>query len=389
VLLGLGFAAGLFGALEVAARVQQRWKMAGLPTYKPRHVFDFSRFYRVNPDYRSRNVRVNSAGFRNDEETTEEKPPNVYRIVLLGGSQVWGEDSSLFPDVTIDNRETIAAHLENVLNERAAKAKTPRRFQVVNAGVVGYRLYQELTYFDQRIAAFHPDMLIAIDGHNDLDALDLGLPPYTHRNEAGYERALNHPTLFDLARQIERYAEEWSLFVRKVAGRLSDRVNESRREQENAEHRGVSDDAFARWLADYCDTVLRLNASAQIAGARALFVVQPEALAERAKPLTPVEKQVVEHWGNYRWLHTVARDRLIGAMRNLAHDRGVWFEDVSDLFSADTEQVYLDYTHLTSTGALRFATRLADVIQNEAFQCDSRTNALVPGCSATVGSSHG
>jgi hypothetical protein len=365
--------------------------MGGLPTYKPRHLFDFSRFYRVNPEYRSRNVRVNSAGFRNDEEITEEKPPNVYRIVLLGGSLVWGEDSSLFPDVSIDNRETIAAHLEHVLNERAAKAQAARRFQVVNAGVVGYRLYQELIYFDQRIAAFHPDMLIAIDGHNDLDALDLGLPPYTHRNEGGYERALNHPTLFDLAMQIEHYFEDKSLFVRKVGARLSEGVNESRREQESTERavRDVSDVAFARWLADYCSTVRRLNASAQIADARALFVVQPEALAERTKLLTPVEKKVVERWASYRWLHTVARDRLIGAMRDLAHNRGVWFEDVSDLFSAEPEQVYLDYTHLTSIGALRLATRLADVIHTEVFQCDSRTNATVPVCSGKVGSSQG
>ncbi len=366
VLLGLGFAAAFVGVLEIAARVEQRWKMGGLPTYKPRHLFDFSRFYRVNPEYRSRTVRVNSAGFRDDEEISEEKPQNVYRIFLLGGSQVWGADSSL-SDVFIDNRETIAAHLEVVLTDRAAKAGIRCRIQVVNAGVVGYRLYQELTYFDQRLAAFHPDLVIAIDGHNDLDALKLGLSPYHHKNEADYERALNHPTIFDLARQGERYLEEKSVFARKLGSRLSERVNESRRESEDADFSmpGVSDVEFARWLADYRDTVLRLDASVRIAGARALFVVQPEALAEREKPLTPVEKKVFEQWASYRWLHTVARDRLIEAMRELAVNRAVWFEDVSGIFRAETEQVYLDYTHLTSLGALRLATRLADVIQAE------------------------
>lgn len=67
----------LFVAAEVATRVEQYMKMGALPTYKPRHVLDFYRFYRVNPEYRSKTVRADSAGFRNDEDVTAEKPANV------------------------------------------------------------------------------------------------------------------------------------------------------------------------------------------------------------------------------------------------------------------------------------------------------------------------
>ena len=37
-------------AVEGAARLQQYLTMGSLPTYVPRHLIDFYRFYRVNPD---------------------------------------------------------------------------------------------------------------------------------------------------------------------------------------------------------------------------------------------------------------------------------------------------------------------------------------------------
>jgi hypothetical protein len=86
-------------AVEGGARLEQYLKMGSLPTYLPRHLIDFYRFYRVNPDYRTRTVRVNGAGFRNDEEITRDKPENVVRVVMMGGSTVWpqrGERSSGF-----------------------------------------------------------------------------------------------------------------------------------------------------------------------------------------------------------------------------------------------------------------------------------------------------
>src|SRR5213594_1067974 len=142
-------------AVEGGTRLQQYLKMGLLRTYVPRHLVDFYRFYRVNPDYRTRTVRVNHAGFRNDEEITPDKPDNVVRVVVMGGSTVWGEDNS-GPLGTIDNRDTIAAHLETILNERAAARGSKFRIQVINAGVVGYMLFQEEIYFSTYIADFKP-----------------------------------------------------------------------------------------------------------------------------------------------------------------------------------------------------------------------------------------
>jgi hypothetical protein len=358
----------LFGVAEVATRVDHYMKLGALPTYKPRHVLDFYRFYRVNPEYRSRTVRVASAGFRNDEEVTAEKPPNVVRIVTMGGSTVWGEDGAYPPYPAIDNSQTIAAHLERVLSAEATRRQAPFRVQVLNAGVVGYCLYQNLDYFNHRLAEFRPDLVIAIDGHNDLDALILGIPQYRHRNEAPLERALNHPTLFDVLRFGIKYAEQRSLFVRKAHSRLGQAVSEWALQRERSElgEKRASDLEVETWLNEYVDTVRRLDASVRIAGAHVLFAVQPELAGERQKPLTAVEVKMREYWGG-QWLHTEVRDRLIARMHEAADRYGIWFEDVSDVFRGTADQTYIDYTHLNDLGASLMAKRLGKVVEGHVF----------------------
>src|SRR2546427_780166 len=310
----------LFAAAEAVARIEQYYKMGSLPTYKPRHLLDFYRFYRVNPEYRSATVRIDAAGFRNDEEVTPEKPNNVVRILTMGGSTVWGEDGHYPSTATIDNSQTIAARLETMLNARAAARQAPFRVQVLNAGVVGYRLYQNLDYFIHRLVEFRPDLVVEIDGHNDLDALVMGVPPYHHRNEAPLERALNHPTLFDVFRFGIKYAEERSLFVRKAYTRLEQMVNGRALERERTQYdnQRPSNAEIEKWLGEYVVTVRQLDASAKIAGARVLFVVQAELAGEREKRLTEQEVKIQRYWAGYTWLHTVVRDRLIARMHEAA-----------------------------------------------------------------------
>jgi len=357
--------------LEGGARVYHRVKVGPYPTYEPRHLVDFYRFYRVNPAYRSKTVRVDAAGFRNDQEIAPEKPRGVYRIVMMGGSTVWGEDAGSPFSGTIDNRDTIAAHLETTLNSRAAARHIPLQIQVINAGVVGYLLFQNVIYFETRIAEFHPDFVIAMDGHNDLDALQLEVPEYRHRNDPSFDRAENDPTGLDVAGQIVHYGERKSQFIRGLSSNLTAAASRlalgSRSWKDRfANHR---DDATVEdWLERYATNVRRLDSLARIAGAKALFTVQLEVAGERVKPLTPTEQKMYEYYSYYRWLHTTVRDRLIARMNRLAAENGVRFVDVSDAFSAETAQAYLDYTHLTGRGAAVMAERLATLVEGDVFE---------------------
>jgi lysophospholipase L1-like esterase len=294
---------------------------------------------------------------------TREKPKGVVRVVVMGGSTVWGED---WNGQKIDNRDTIAAHLETTLNARASARGSKVRVQVINAGVVGYLLYQNLIYFDHYIARFAPDLVIAMDGHNDLDALLTGVQPYHHRNEPFFERAVNNPSFLDLLWWTLRYAENKSLFVRKASSNVSKMVNRwaVAKWYRGLGERRVTEPEIEEWLREYVTVIRRFDASVRIAGARVLFAVQPEALGERYKRLTSEEVRIQQDWSVYSWLHTTVRDQLIGRLKEIAHRNEIWFEDVSDVFKDEPAQVYLDYTHLTSRGAQVMARRLADLVES-------------------------
>ena len=79
-------------------------------------------------------------------------------------------------------------------------------------------------------------------------------------------------------------------------------------------------------------------------------MVQTEALGEQDKPFTPEEVKTREVWRHYEWLHTVGRERLISAVREASKSHHLSFEDISDVVRSERDQVYLDYTHLTSKG---------------------------------------
>jgi len=358
-------------ALEGGARLYHHYTIGPYPTYEPRHLVDFYRFYRVNPAYRSKNVRVDSAGFRNDEEITPQKPAGVYRIVMMGGSTVWGEDAASPFSGTIDNTNTIAAHLEQSLNRQARAEQIPLRIQVINAGVVGYVLFQNVIYFNTRIADFHPDLVIAMDGHNDLDALQLDVPEYRHRNDPGFDRAENDPGLVDVFGQLIHYASRKSQFVRGVSSRLTEVASRTVLQSNSWRDRFAKhpdDAAIDYWIEHYATAARRLDSSVRIAGARALFSVQLEMAGERVKPLTSGERRMFEYYGYYRWLHTTMRDRLIARMERLAADNGIWFADVTDVFKNEPAQAYLDYTHLTDRGSAVMAERLASLVSAEVFR---------------------
>jgi lysophospholipase L1-like esterase len=362
VVAALLCAAFACAVLEGAAWAHQYYKLGGFASYQPRHLYDFHRFYRVNTVYRSRTVRVNRAGFRNDEEITLDKPPGVIRIAVMGGSTVWGEDAAAPYTEVIDNQETIPAHLERILNARVGGLGMGIRVQVLNAGVVGYLAFQELIHFDHHVSEFKPDLVIVMDGHNDLDALQGATPPYRHQNEESVDRGLNRPTLADLAKHIVKYIEDRSLFVRKASLRLNEPFNRFVRRSGNGSGEVAAKD-IDRWLDHYETTVRRFDAAAKIVGARILFTVQPELLGDQRKPLSAEEVERRRHWAGYAWLHTGVRDRLIARMQDVALRHGLWFADVSDVFADEPAHAYLDYAHLTNRGAEVVATRLAGLVE--------------------------
>lgn len=103
-------------------------------------------------------IRINSAGLR-DREHALVKPPNTFRIAVLGDSY-----AEAF-QVPVEN--TFWAVMQQKLQE--CRAFGGKNIEVMNFGVSGYGTAQELVMLRQRVWAYSPDLVIlAVTTGNDI-----------------------------------------------------------------------------------------------------------------------------------------------------------------------------------------------------------------------------
>jgi lysophospholipase L1-like esterase len=109
--------------------------------------------------------RVNELGLRGPE-TTVEKPAGVRRIAVLGDSIAFG--------YWVADEQGFARQLEQLLAGRSGA----ERVEVLNFGVPGYNLEQELEALRSKALVFEPDLVVVLFCLNDLQGLfsyELGL----------------------------------------------------------------------------------------------------------------------------------------------------------------------------------------------------------------------
>ena len=105
------------------------------------------------------NDDTNEYGFKT--QYSAEKPGGVYRIVLIGGSVARGREPE----------NSIATYLEKELKSVNEKLK----FEVVNAGISAFVIEQEFLLIQLVLQDFQPDLIISLDGYNDLLTYKLNL----------------------------------------------------------------------------------------------------------------------------------------------------------------------------------------------------------------------
>jgi len=119
-----------------------------------------SRFVEYDPVLTFRNRRgaalpdagvfINSLGMRGAEVAVD-KPPGVRRVLCLGDSCTFGA-ANPYPQIV----------------QRLLDAQAPGRFQVLNAGVIGYTSLHGLEWFESELAELHPDVVTLYFGWNDM-----------------------------------------------------------------------------------------------------------------------------------------------------------------------------------------------------------------------------
>ncbi len=98
---------------------------------------------------------IDQVNFRSGN-ISNEKDAGVFRILVMGGSNVWGTHIE-------QDEDTWPRKLEKKLNQR----RDGPRYEVVNSGVIGFYLFQLLVLHETYLKDLQYDLLVVYCGYND------------------------------------------------------------------------------------------------------------------------------------------------------------------------------------------------------------------------------
>jgi hypothetical protein len=332
---------------------------------------------------RYREFTINAQGFRHSSDVDLTPPANTVRIFVAGGSTAFGTNG-LYPQIPatpLSSKDTIDSHLQDLLNARLRGGA----YEVINAGVPEYRLFQEITLLREKLLSFTPQIVVFLDGHNDISFLTPGLvlahsaaPYWNNRHFQRLARVMNSSSALGslywldiffgrvsyvyhgLSVLFQRTADWTAVTDRDAWGTGVFRPeDEAQLKQVYAAQLREVDEVLPLYLAQIAD----LRAIAASRGIKVIYALQPEIVVEPTSSLTPTEARVQNlafrhhrDLGTLKWRYLSSK--IANYLEGLNDENFRTVNLVSIAAANHSEDLYTDYCHLTSAGNLLVARRL-------------------------------
>ena len=103
-------------------------------------------------------LNFNSKGFIGDDFDSQ-KPPDEFRILMVGGSTMLGAESS-----------SVNTTIPGILQLMMDYNNPGMKINVINAGISGANTASELKLISTKLVKYDPDLMIIYDGWNDISA---------------------------------------------------------------------------------------------------------------------------------------------------------------------------------------------------------------------------
>lgn len=312
-----------------------------------------------------RYINVDSLGFRSTWTGDQLAGDSTFLVFLFGGSTMWGTGAR--------DDYTIASHLARLLSGHSNGS-----VRVVNYGENGYVSTQELIALQRALAnGSVPDLAIFYDGVNDVYSAfqerDAGIPKNESRRRAEFNLGNVHTDRTGDAVRLTFNHLVADLALVLLAERVYNEIvgHESRRNRWAEWIPEEEVDELARGVVDnYASAVRQITALSEEYDFETLFYWQPVIFTK--KRLTDYEIGEKEKKEYVEPIYHATR-RHIAESRPLAHHEN--FADISNIFDAVEEPIYIDFCHLAEKGnrmiaeiMARDALSLAGTANEEAFR---------------------
>jgi hypothetical protein len=242
-----------------------------------------------------------------------------FRILILGGS-------------TADNLSRMSPEFY----ARVFEKLTNKPLEVINFAQAGSISSQELVMLARYGLRVEPDLVIAIDGVNDIVGMTKGMPPGIPYTDAYVQLAMNHPFLNAVVTVAQR-----SQFVNAL------RKLKERREEKALQ---LNANAVSLAVAEYITNQSAMATVADGIGAKFVTVLQP--YIHLRKTNTPNER-ALRAMTNYAYRKKFMTDVLSSLSTQLSRrDRGpsAAFIDSTSFCDESTKDCFVDEAHLTFHG---------------------------------------
>ena len=322
------------------------------------HQFDDYKNIHPTPHYQdTRGVTHNAQGFRRVEDVPTTKPPNTYRIFLMGGSTAYGL-GSLSPQgalkyPVLNNNETIDHYVEEFLSHNIPY----RRVEVINAGIPSHSSHHHLIYLNQTILKYHPDMVVFLDGTNDYYPWEKGYDQFRDYPYRQWSHLyLDEPSLKAWVSYTGFWIYRKSHLVYLAGKKLRPLWGAIQNIRQQPRLELDVDDALQNLEATAETNFLRMverNALVLLhEGIVPVFTLQPDLLFEQRKSLTAFELERLAEFTNskpinYPEFKNRARPIVAEKLKRVTSHVGASFVDLTDIFGGIKEDAFTDDCHLT------------------------------------------
>jgi len=277
------------------------------------------------PNQHLTTININNEGFRGAEINVS-KTNNDYRIIMIGGSTVFG---SGMPN---DNL-TIPYQLNKKFGEKYDNV------EVINAGISSITSFEELYYFKEKLIQLEPDLVIIYDGFNNIHYKITSEPKILDTDKdklqlKDFQKYLRSPVV------IYRYVLLPIMNYSPTTNTL-----DVQGQQE------IPQLITSLWY-DHMKEFCQISNEKQI---KSIVIIQPT-LDQDKKPLSDYEYSIYEKNISNKKIF----EMLIQKSGNLTNCSGVY--DFTNVFENTDSGVYVDRVHLNALGNKIIATNIFEKI---------------------------
>lgn len=358
-------------------------ELSGYSLYKNSSGFEYENSIKRHEE--ETNPIINKFGFISGEELKYEKDSPEFRIFILGGSAAFGNGQSVPYNIIKDYPRTLysfESSISGLLEKKLQNYNPDRRFVVVNACASGRMLNQSIGLYLESIKNFQPDVVISIDGMNDIATMTGELPCKFSNFELDY-----YANLYNLSKKLQQ--KSFSNFVNLIRKLKLYRIEKSVSKklefnsqyllQYNAKDYSKADYEIYKtdWISKsnvFTDLILEFNAVCKVHNCDFVFCLQPLLNRKINKDLTPTEILMqqsinpinrplgenvfdeselknLEKFGNLTLMYFID-DYLSSQIDNLSQENNFYFLDLNQKMESNygDKEFFVDYCHLTHDG---------------------------------------